>query len=101
MSGLDNISETIRTVSASTTATANDYNILVANTGTSITVTLPNSIPGRRYTIYKQGTTTSVTVQPASGTIDGNANVNLGISVSGSITVITDGTNWYTLEKAG
>lgn len=73
--------------------TATDGVILASNT---ITVTLPpvaSAEVGKHYTVKNVGTGT-ITIAPASGTLDGAANKTLAVQYS-SIDVVTDGTNWY------
>lgn len=98
MSGFDNISETVRTVSATTTLTANDYDLLVLGATGAVTVNLPAVAglpPGRMFRVYKDAAAFAVTIVPASGTIDGAANKSLAASAVHAATVVTDGTNWF------
>jgi hypothetical protein len=69
--------------------------IILAN-GT-FTETLPSaaSAVNRRYTVKNTGTGT-ITIAPASGTIDGAANVTLTVQYS-SFDFVSDGTSWYTV----
>jgi hypothetical protein len=101
MSGYDNISETMRTVATSTTATANDYGILVIGATGAVTITLPaiSAItPGRPYWIYKDAAAQTITIQSATGgvTIDGAANTTLASGAAHAKRLINDGTNWFT-----
>lgn len=98
MSGFDNISETVRTVSATTTLTANDYDLLVLGATGAVTVNLPAVAglpPGRTYRIYKDAAAFAVTITPASGTIDGSATKALAASAAHAAIIVTDGTNWF------
>lgn len=88
----------IRTVTAAYAANSSD-DVLLCSSTTAFTVTLPAvaSIPlGRTFTIKNQNTGT-VTVAPAAGTIDGAANVTL--AQWASVTVLSNGANWFTLDK--
>ena len=101
MSGLDNTSETVRTTaSTAVTLTNNDYVVLLAVLTGATAVTLPAGstvTPGRPYTVYKDASAQTVTITPASGTIDGGANTTLATGAAHAKTFITDGTNWFTL----
>lgn len=98
MSGFDNISETVRTVAATTTLTANDYDVLFLGiTGNSI-ANLPSVAglpPGRTFRIYKDAAAFTVTITPAAGLIDGAATKVLAASAAHAATIVTDGTSWY------
>jgi hypothetical protein len=84
----------IRSVSATDAMSVAD-SIILAN-GT-FTETLPSaaSAVNRRYTVKNTGTGT-ITIAPASGTIDGAANVTLTVQYS-SFDFVSDGTSWYTV----
>jgi hypothetical protein len=100
MSGLDDTSFTLKSVTAAYTATATDFFIYCNPSGGAFTVTLPagsSSIPGRVYGVASTGTTNAVTVAPASGTIDGGANASLASGAVHAKWFITDGTNWFTI----
>lgn len=105
MSGYDNISETVRSVTATTTATASDYVLLCNPSAGAITVNLPDAanptIPaGRVYKIYSTGTTNAVTIDPAgSDTIDGSATKTLAAAAPHAAIIVTDGTNWFSLAS--
>ena len=103
MSGLDNTSLTVRAVTATTTATANDFVILADPSGGAITVNLPavaTTQPGRQYTIRTTGTTNAVTIDGnASETIDGSATKTLASGAIHAATVVSDGTAWYTISS--
>jgi hypothetical protein len=63
-----------------------------------MTVTLPSaaSHTGRNLTVKRTNTTANtVTVGSASGTIDGAASYIIPGGTLNSITVVSDGTNWY------
>jgi hypothetical protein len=101
MSGLDNTSETLRTSAATTNVlTQNDYVLLLAVLTGATAVTLPSAAtvqPGRPYTVYKDASAQTVTITPATGTIDGGANTTLATGAAHAKQFITDGTNWFTL----
>lgn len=102
MSGFDNLSETVRTVSATGAVAANDYDVLVIGATAAVTLTLPavaNLAPGRVFRIYKDAAAFAVTIAPAAGTIDGAANISLAASAKHAATVLTDGTNWFTVAS--
>lgn len=90
----------IRTISANTSATQNDYSIMADATTASLQVTLPNAIgiTGRIYNIKKiDSTSNPVTIiTSASQTIDGSGSVVL-VTQNESVTVQSDGTNWVIL----
>ena len=80
---------------------ATDDVVLVNPSGGAFDVTLPNAnlITGRRVQIKRVNTSANVvTVKSAGGTIDGTAAAT-GIGLAGgtynSITVVSDGTNWW------
>lgn len=101
MSGFDNTSETVRTVAASTTLTANDYNLLVIGAGAAVAVTMPNAAviqPGRTYTVYKDAAAQTITITPVAGTIDGAANTTLASGAIHAKTFVNNGTNWFTVS---
>lgn len=101
MSGFDNTSETVRTTSAtSVTLTNNDYDLLLVSLTGATAVTLPNGAnvqPGRLYRVYKDASAQTVTITPASGTIDGGANTTLATGAAHAKAFLTDGTNWFTI----
>lgn len=101
MSGLDNTSFTTRSVTATTTLTANDFVLLCDPAGGAITVTVPTASgiqPGRPYYIRSTGTTNAVTISPASGTIDGAASISLASAAKHGVQIVNDGTNWFTVS---
>ncbi len=102
MSGYDNTSETVRTTAGSTTLTNNDYDLLVIGATGAVTVTVPagSSVqPGRFYRVYKDAAAQTITITPASGTIDGGANTTLASGAAHAKGIITDGTNWFTVSS--
>lgn len=77
---------------------ASDAVIFCNATGGNMTVTLPSaaSHTGRKLTVKRTNTTANtVTVGSASGTIDGSASYIIPGGTLNSITVVSDGTNWY------
>jgi hypothetical protein len=87
-------------VAAYVVAAADDV-VFVDPTGGAFDVTLPNAnvITGRRVQVKRTTTSANaVTVKSAGGTID-NVAAATGIALTGgtlaSITVVSDGTNWW------
>ena len=78
---------------------ATSDNIIFCNaTGGNMTVTLPSAVTfaSRTLTVKRTNTTANtVTVGSAAGTVDGAANYIIPGGTLNSITVISDGTNWY------
>jgi hypothetical protein len=90
---------TIRTVNANYTAVADDETILVNAAAGDVTVTLPNAVSGKKYTIKKTNAPpNSVTVLPTAGTIDGAADLDWNQQYQG-YTVQWDGTNWWIISR--
>lgn len=81
----------IRTVTTSTTLLSTD-NYIISN-GSSITLTLPAVIVGELLNI-KNISTTTLTIAPSSGTIDGSSTITLPVQNT-SVSLISDGTNWF------
>lgn len=101
MSGYDNTSETVRTTAGSTTLTNNDYDLLVIGATGAVAITLPagSSVqPGRVYRVYKDAAAQTITITPASGTIDGAANTTLASGAVHAKGLLTDGTNWFVIS---
>lgn len=103
MSGLDNTSETVRAVTATTTLTANDYVLLADPATGAITVNLPSVAvisPGRSYWVRTTGTTNAVTLDGAAAeTIDGAATKVLASGAIHGVKIVSDGTAWFTLAS--
>lgn len=101
MSGFDNTSETVRTTSAtSVTLTANDYDVLLVSLTGATAVALPSgplTQPGRLYRVYKDASAQTVTITPATGTVDGAANTTLATGAIHAKAFLSDGTNWFTV----
>lgn len=107
MSGFDNISLTVTSVTATTyTATATDTVILCDPAGGAITLTLPTpgttTCPsGRPYYVRSTGTTNAVTIDPAgSVTVDGASTISLASGAVHGAVLVNDGTNWFSIVKS-
>lgn len=78
---------------------ATSDNVIFCNaTGGNMTVTLPSAVTfaSRKITVKRTNTTVNtVTVGSAAGTIDGAASYIIPGGTLNSITVVSDGTNWY------
>jgi hypothetical protein len=78
---------------------ATSDNIIFCNaTGGNMTVTLPSAVTfaSRKITVKRTNTTANtVTVGSAAGTIDGAASYIIPGGTLNSISVVSDGTNWY------
>lgn len=102
MSGLDNTSQTTRTVAATTTLTQNDYILFVIGATGAVTVNLPavaSVQPGRQYTVYKDAAAQTITIDGAgSETIDGAATTTLASGAIHAKRVVSDGTQWFTTD---
>lgn len=91
-----NINTPVRIISASTTATLSDYIIEISSVASAITVTLPAATAGKVLIIKNASgaTTNPITIAPASGTIDGAANLSIATTF-GAYEIFSDGTNWF------
>jgi hypothetical protein len=92
------ITVTGATYTCDTNSTTSDYIILVNRSG-AVTLTLPAVANGR--TVYVKdksgaGGTNHITVQGASGNIDGASTYVLTINYAG-IELVSDGTNWFVI----
>jgi hypothetical protein len=100
MSGLDNTSYTVRSVTAATTATDNDYFIAVSPGANPTNVALPDpttTIPGRSYIIRRDATATNVV--NITGHINGSGSSTVAVGSAGAIgttRVFNTGTTWLT-----
>jgi hypothetical protein len=98
MSGFDNTSETVRVITATTTATDNDYDIYAKGITGNILVNLPpvaTTIPGRSYSITKDGAAFTVTIDAnASETINGATTLVLAASAFHGAVIVNTGTEW-------
>ena len=102
MSGLDNTSETVRTSAVSTTLTNNDYDLLILGATGAVAVTLPSAPtiqPGRVYRVYKDAAAQTITITPATGTVDAIASVSLASGAVHAKGFVNDGTNWFTITS--
>ena len=102
MSGLDNTSMTVRASTATTNVLTNNDYVLLLTPGAATAVTLPSGPlvqPGRSYTVYKTAAAFTVTITPATGTVDGGASTTLLTSQVHAKTFVTDGTNWFTIQE--
>ena len=88
----------VRTVSAAYTATEDDDVMLCSASGGDFTVTLPAAARSMHkllsFKLLPGGGT--VTIEPASGTIDGEASYELTIAYEAA-TLVTNGSNWFVL----
>jgi len=106
MSGFDDTSFTVRTVSGTTdTLTATDYVVIYTNSATK-TVNLPavaTTQPGRVYQLICQNTGVLTIDGNASETINGSTTFAMTAGTVGGITgrctIISDGTQWFTLNS--
>jgi hypothetical protein len=100
LSGLDNTSETVRLVTAATTATNNDYWIGVSPAANPTNIALPDPTtvqPGRVYVVRRDATATNVV--NITGNINGNASATVAVGSAGSIGTVSvrnSGTTWLT-----
>jgi hypothetical protein len=102
MSGLDDTSYTVTTVTATPyTVTSTDYMVLVSINGASV-VNLPQASAanlGRIYVVKQiASASAAVTVKTTTSTIDGTAGAT-GVLVkaanaNGALQLLSDGTNW-------
>ena len=98
MSGLDNTSATVRSVTAATTATDNDFVIAVSPGANPTNVALPDpttTIPGRHILIRRDATATNVV--NVTGHINGSGSSTVAIGSAGAIGsawVINTGSTW-------
>ena len=97
------LSMAIKSVTADYTLTAADNTVLANTTSSAIAITLPapGSFAGRIYTIKKIGSggiDKELTINPASGTIDGGSSYTIYNDWT-YVTLQTDGTNWYIIKK--
>lgn len=88
-------------VSVNASAKTTTYQIILGDntilcdptSGGSFDVTLPAAALGLIFTVKHIGTANTVTLKPASGTIDGQASEP--VNVGDAKTVISDGANWF------
>lgn len=100
MSGLDNTSHTVRSVTAATTATDNDFFIAVSPGAnpTNVALPAPTAIqPGRKFVIRRDATATNVV--NITGNINGTGSATVAVGSAGSIgsvIVYNTGSTWLT-----
>ncbi|HEY6018572.1 MAG TPA: hypothetical protein VIY48_01300 [Candidatus Paceibacterota bacterium] len=106
MSGLDNTSYTVRTVSATTTLTNNDSVLLVAAPAANVIVNLPavaSVQPGRFYFVKRDATAVQTVTLDGFGseTINGATTLAVGAAgTAGGVLIVSDGTAWHALANA-
>lgn len=86
----------VRTASASGNLLSSDEFVIAAPASANITLTLPTASAnvGLAITVKRNSPSFLVYVAPASGTIDGASSYTLSANYQ-SVTVISDGTNWF------
>lgn len=105
MSGLDNTSYTVRSVSATTTLTNTDYVLTVDAPAANVTVNLPavaSVQPGRSYWVKRDATATQTVTLDGSGseTINGATTRAVGAAgTAGGVHIVSDGTAWHVLAS--
>jgi hypothetical protein len=98
MSGFDNTSYTLRSVTVATTATDNDYYVAVSPSTNPTNVALPapaTAIPGRVYVIRRDATATNVV--NITGNINGTGAATVAVGSAGaasSVSVVNNGATW-------
>jgi hypothetical protein len=90
------------TVSTNISATASQFDVLLVDpTAGPVTITIVGpsaTVRGRTYTIKRTTTSANtVTIQPASGNIDGAASYVLAGGTLASVDVVCDTTNWWVI----
>lgn len=106
MSGFDNTSFTVNTVSGTTyTVTATDYVVILTNSAAK-TITLPavaTTQPGRKYEFICTNTGVATLDGNASETINGATTFAMTAGTVGGATgrcvIVSDGTQWFTLSS--
>jgi len=102
MSGLDNTSYTVRTVSATTdTLTQTDFVTVYTNTSAK-TVNLPavaSVQPGRSYTIINTAAGAITVDGSGSETINGATTLSV-TATTGRAQIVSDGTQWWTITSS-
>lgn len=104
MSGLDNTSITVRTVTTTTTTVTSQDSVLIPTNAGAKNFAMPGAalvIPGRQYT-FSNGTVTTLTLTPSAGLIDGAATKVVAAGTAAApvcVTVVSDGTNWVTIAS--
>lgn len=102
MSGSDNTSETVRIITATDTATVNDYVIYAKGLTANSTLNLPavaTTIPGRPYRVVKDAAAFTLTIDAnASETINGATTLVLAASAFHGANLINTGTEWIAVS---
>lgn len=97
MSGFDNTSETVRTITGTDTLTNNDFDVFATVTANSV-VNLPavaSIQPGRTYCVVKDAAAFTVTLDAAgSETINGATTLVLAASAAHGAIIVNTGTAW-------
>lgn len=97
MSGFDNTSETVRTVTGTDTLTNNDFDVFATVTANSI-INLPAVAavqPGRPYCVVKDAAAFTVTLDASgSETINGATTLVLAASAFHGVILVSTGTAW-------
>jgi hypothetical protein len=91
---------TATVVAKTSTYTAVSGDVILANaSGGAFTITLPTATSGATVTVKKTDSSTLnyVTIQPASGTIEGQSKATISRQYGGG-TFIANGTNWFLLS---
>ena len=93
MSGLDNVSHTVRTMLTTVdTLTAND-SVLISPFGAS-TIVVPTAISGRTYRV--------ISVSPGGTDLISAANINGSgtYTINKSVEIVFDGVTWWTMSAS-
>lgn len=103
MSGLDNNSYTTVISSATSyTLGSTDYVLTLQSLTGATAVTLPApsaSLKGREYVVHKDASAQTVTITPASGQVDGAANVTLATGAVHARILVCDGAAWWSVAN--
>lgn len=100
MSGMDDKAwTTVITSATAYTVADTDYFVSFQSLTGATAVTLPApsaALKGREYVLHKDASAQTVTITPASGQIDGAANVTLATGAVHGRRVFCDGATWWT-----
>lgn len=105
MSGLDNTSFTVRSVSVTTTLTSNDYIVTVDAPAANVVVNLPavaSIQPGRVFIVKRDATATQTVTLDGAGseTINGATTRAVGAAgTAGAAHIVTDGVAWHVIAS--
>lgn len=100
MSGLDNTSFTVRTVTGTTDTLNNNDSIVIYTSTSPKAITAPSPLlvqPGRKFTVVNQAAG-AATITPASGTFDGAATYVVPATL-GRVEFVSDGTNYFSTSE--